>query len=57
MHDKDIIYACNEHIEMAIDDFIYKYEEAPEIFKDEDNKCSYCKENAKYKIKLIENNN
>ena len=45
------IYACREHVEIAIDDFVNKKEIAPKIIKIKNEKCSYCKEDAEYKIK------
>lgn len=45
------IYACREHVEMAIDDFVNKTETAPQIIKVENEKCSYCKDDAEYQIK------
>lgn len=47
----NIIYACKEHVEMAIDDFVNSTEEAPQIIKIENKKCNYCDEKAEYEIK------
>lgn len=49
-----IIFACRQHIEMAIDDFVNTKEAAPRIDKTEkaqEDKCSYCEEAAEYEIK------
>lgn len=54
MHNKKVIYACDEHIEIALDDFINQYEEAPETFLVDDKKCSYCDKIAKYEINFFE---
>ena len=56
MPNQDTIYACNQHVEIALDDFINKYEKAPEIFEtfNKKFKCSYCEKNAKYVIKFFE---
>lgn len=51
MDKETIIYACLEHVEMAIDDFVNKAETAPEVQKIQNEKCSYCKEEAQYEIK------
>ncbi len=47
-----IIFACPEHVEMAIDDVIVEKndEAAPNIELDEKTTCKYCKEKSKYKI-------
>lgn len=45
------IYACNEHVEIAIDDFVNDTEQAPQIVNVENKKCSYCNEQASYEIK------
>ncbi len=49
--DKEIIYACKLHIEMAIDDFVNEKESAPQVVKVQNEKCSYCNEEAEYEIK------
>lgn len=52
MENQDIIFACKLHVEMAIDDFVNKMEAAPDITKTQNNnKCSYCNEEAEYEIK------
>lgn len=53
MNYEKIIYACNEHIDMAIDDIVNFTEKAPKInLEEEGNKsiCSYCKKHAEYKV-------
>lgn len=57
MLSKNTIYACDQHIEIALDDFVNKYEKAPEIFQVLNHKCSYCEKKATYEIKFIEINN
>lgn len=49
MEDK-IIYACKEHVEMAIDDFVNEIEAAPQIAAICNENCMYCNEKAEYKI-------
>lgn len=45
------IYACMEHVEQAIDDFVNFQEVAPQIIKlTEERKCTYCQKNAVYEI-------
>jgi len=48
-----IIFACLEHAELALDDYVNLEEMAPQILKiqDEKQKCSYCEKNAEYVIK------
>lgn len=50
MHDKNTIFACNKHIEIAIDDFVDKYEEAPDMLIESNTKCNYCEELAIFRI-------
>lgn len=52
MEKEILIYACRLHVEMAIDDFVNEKEAAPQIIKVQQNeKCSYCNEDAEYEIK------
>ncbi|WP_326911482.1 CxxH/CxxC protein [Sedimentibacter sp. MB31-C6] len=46
------IYACEEHVEIALDDFLNYEEIAPKIINisDENFKCNYCDNNAYYEI-------
>ena len=48
------IYACEEHVDMAIDDYVNEFAEAPEVLKEEINKCHYCQLKAVYVIKSPE---
>lgn len=51
MVEDEIIYACAEHIEIAIDDYVNSEEKAPQmeiVAKDYNKKCTYCSEQAKY---------
>lgn len=52
MTKEKIIYACDEHVEMAIDDFINEQndEKAPSMEKCSDETCKYCNMAAEYKI-------
>ena len=46
------IFACMEHVEQAIDDYVNSKEATPQLIKtDKKEKCSYCKKNAEYIIK------
>lgn len=51
MEKDKVLYACKTHVEMAIDDFVNKSEAAPQITKVQNEKCSYCKDEAEYEIK------
>jgi CxxH/CxxC protein (TIGR04129 family) len=42
------IYACGEHIDMAIDDFLVDNETFPVLSKAEEGTCSYCSKPAEY---------
>jgi len=44
------IYACKEHIDMALDDFVDEYEVFPVLEKCEQKKCSYCDQVAEYMV-------
>ena len=51
MNDEIKIYACKEHAEIALDDFVNDEEKAPQILKvQEEKKCSYCEKAAEYEI-------
>lgn len=46
-----IIFACMEHVEQAIDDFVNYQEVPPQLVKiKEEQKCTYCDNNAEYQI-------
>lgn len=47
----DICY-CNEHQDMAFDDFINTYETFPILEKATDQKCCYCIKKATYKLSV-----
>jgi len=48
------IYACEEHVDMAIDDYVNEFEEAPEVSKEAFKQCRYCQLRAAYVIKSPE---
>lgn len=49
---EEIIYACKEHVEMALDDIVNDEEKAPVITKiQQEEKCGYCSEPAEYEVK------
>ncbi len=50
MNKDKIIYTCNEHIEIALDDFVNEVEEAPAMEKCEDKNCDYCSNKSTYKL-------
>lgn len=46
-----IFFACMEHVEQAIDDYVNFQEAPPQLIKiNEGQKCTYCDENSEYKI-------
>jgi CxxH/CxxC protein (TIGR04129 family) len=46
-----IIYACMEHVEQALDDYVNFQEVPPQLLKtSEEHKCTYCLKNAEYII-------
>ena len=48
----EIIFACIDHVDQALDDYVNDKEAAPELIKTyEEKKCSYCQKNAEYIIK------
>ena len=54
MRDKidKMIFACMDHVEQALDDYVNFQETPPQLNKTtETNKCTYCPENAEYIIK------
>lgn len=52
MKKEKIIYACLEHAELALDDYVNSEEIAPQILKihAENQKCSYCEKDAEYEV-------
>ncbi len=53
MNENKIIYACKEHIDIALDDYVNEEEKAPQmkIVADLGNlKCSYCENKAEYEL-------
>lgn len=50
MEENKKIYSCNEHIDMAIDDYVNTYEVAPNIEICKDKKCNYCQEKSEYVV-------
>lgn len=56
---KYIKYSCNDHIDIAIDDFLVENETFPYMFYSNgqdpgsnEPKCSYCSKTALYTLKL-----
>lgn len=50
MDSKESKLACDEHIDIAIDDYINEKESFPNMITHENGKCSYCDKNSKYMI-------
>lgn len=44
-------YACEDHIDIAMDEFINDNETFPELVDNTIEKCSFCHNNSKYEIK------
>lgn len=54
---KGISYCCEDHTDIAFDDFINCNETFPYLEKVTDNeKCSYCEKKALYVLKRFKNN-
>jgi CxxH/CxxC protein (TIGR04129 family) len=43
-------YTCDEHIDLAFDDFLVEYETFPSLEKVKNKKCSYCSKEAAYSL-------
>lgn len=48
-----IKYACEEHIDEAMDEVINEKETFPVINEVEGKRCSYCDKESKYEVKMI----
>ena len=46
------IYACEDHIDEAMDEVIDGKETVPVINKTTKNKCSYCEKEAQYRVEM-----
>ncbi|MGL5243579.1 MAG: CxxH/CxxC protein [Sarcina sp.] len=44
------ILSCQEHIDIAIDEFINDNNTFPKLIENDFGKCSYCNEKSKYEI-------
>lgn len=49
----EIKYACEDHIDEAMDEVINEKETFPIINKVNDNKCDYCNKKSKYEVKMV----
>ena len=49
------ICACEEHIDLAFDDFLVNNETFPLLTKIVDEKCNYCEKEAIYALKISDN--
>lgn len=49
---KENKYCCQDHVDIAFDDFLVEKETFPYLEKTESNKCSYCNKKAEYVLKL-----
>lgn len=45
--------ACEEHMDMAFDDFLVENEVFPNLYEAINEKCSYCDKKAKYILKDV----
>jgi len=53
MTEDKIIFACKEHIENALDDYVNYEEKAPHMVMTTDENhvnCSYCEKEAEYQL-------
>lgn len=53
MAENKIIYACKEHIEIALDDYVNEEEKAPQmkiVAVEACSKCRYCDKKAEYEL-------
>lgn len=53
MIEDKILFACEEHIEVALDDYVNFEEKAPHMVMVTDENhdiCSYCEQEAKYRL-------
>lgn len=50
----ELIYACEDHIDLAIDDFLVENETFPVLIKAERGTCSYCENAAEYVLNKSE---
>ncbi len=51
---KKVIYCCEEHVDMAFDDFLLEIEDMPNLVKaQEATFCDYCSEKASYYLESI----
>ena len=48
-----IKYACEDHIDEAMDDVINFEETFPVISECINNKCDYCEKQSKYEVKIV----
>lgn len=46
-------YACEEHMDDAMEDIINEGETFPIINEAKDKQCSYCTNECKYEVKMI----
>ena len=46
-------YACEEHLDEAMDDIINEEETFPVINKCNNNQCTYCEKQGEYEIKIM----
>mgnify|MGYP002556362749 FL=1 len=49
----ELIYACEEHIDEAMDEIINEKETFPVINEMTEKKCDYCDKKSKYEVKMI----
>jgi len=51
---KKLVFACEEHVDMAIDDFLVANETFPVLNEAKEVKCSYCEKTALYVLNSSE---
>lgn len=50
--EKEIKYCCDDHVDMAFDNFLVDNETFPYLVNTKGHKCTYCNKEANYALKL-----
>ncbi|MPQ43408.1 CxxH/CxxC protein [Clostridium tarantellae] len=49
--ERNNILSCQQHVDIAIDEFINDNGTFPELIENKEGNCDYCKKESKYEIK------